>query len=52
LRLGSIEWLIGEILSHRGEAEVLEPQKLRREVRDGAKALGAALKPRARAGSR
>jgi proteasome accessory factor BC len=47
LRLGSIEWLVGEIVSHRGEAEVLEPQKLRRQVRDGAKALRAALKPRA-----
>jgi proteasome accessory factor BC len=39
LRVGSADWLVGEILSHRGEAEVLEPAGLRREVLQGAKRL-------------
>jgi predicted DNA-binding transcriptional regulator YafY len=30
--VGSPEWLVGEILSYRGEAVVLEPPELRREV--------------------
>ena len=42
LRVGSSDWLVGEILSHRGEAEVLEPGNLRREVLQGAKRLSAA----------
>jgi proteasome accessory factor BC len=39
VRVGSAEWLVGEILWFRGEAEVLEPEELRREVLDGAIAL-------------
>jgi predicted DNA-binding transcriptional regulator YafY len=31
-RVGSDEWLVGEIFSHRGEAVVLEPADLRRRV--------------------
>jgi proteasome accessory factor C len=30
--VGSPEWLVGEILSYRGEAVVLEPKELRREI--------------------
>jgi proteasome accessory factor C len=30
--VGSPEWLVGEILSYRGEAVVLEPEELRREI--------------------
>ncbi|HYX76981.1 MAG TPA: WYL domain-containing protein, partial [Gaiellaceae bacterium] len=37
--VGSPEWLVGEILSYRGEAVVLEPPELRREVADRAKAV-------------
>jgi proteasome accessory factor C len=39
VRFGSLDWLVGEILSYRGEAEVLEPAELRREVLRRAKAL-------------
>jgi proteasome accessory factor C len=42
-RAGSVDWLVGEILSHRGHAEVLEPADLRREVRVRAKKLRSAL---------
>jgi predicted DNA-binding transcriptional regulator YafY len=31
-RVGSDEWLVGEVFSHRGEAVVLEPDDLRRRV--------------------
>jgi proteasome accessory factor C len=37
--VGSPEWLVGEILSYRGEAVVLEPQELRREIAERAKAV-------------
>ena len=37
--VGSSEWLVGEILSYRGEAVVLEPAELRREVAERAKAV-------------
>jgi proteasome accessory factor BC len=37
--VGSPEWLVGEILSYRGEAVVLEPQELRRELAERARAL-------------
>ena len=37
--VGSPEWLVGEILSYRGEAVVLEPPELRREIVDRAKAV-------------
>jgi proteasome accessory factor BC len=37
--VGSPEWLVGEILSYRGEAVVLEPPELRREIAERAKAV-------------
>jgi proteasome accessory factor BC len=37
--VGSPEWLVGEILSYRGEAVVLEPPELRRAVAQRAKEL-------------
>jgi predicted DNA-binding transcriptional regulator YafY len=36
---GGSDWIVGEILSHRGHAEVLEPESLRREVLERAKRL-------------
>ncbi len=39
LRVGSPEWLVGEIFSFRGEAVVLEPQELRERVAERAEAL-------------
>ena len=36
---GSTEWLIGEILSHRGEAVLLEPDELRAAVANRAREL-------------
>jgi proteasome accessory factor BC len=44
--VGGSDWLVGEILSHRGFAEVLEPQNLRAEVAARAKRLRAALAKR------
>jgi predicted DNA-binding transcriptional regulator YafY len=44
--VGGSDWLVGEILSHRGFAEVLEPQNLRAEVAARAKKLRAALSKR------
>ena len=41
--VGGTDWFVGEILSHRGFAEVLEPEDLRREVASRAKKLKAAL---------
>jgi proteasome accessory factor BC len=43
VRFGSLDWLVGEILSYRGEAEVLEPLELRREVLQRAKRLKSPL---------
>jgi predicted DNA-binding transcriptional regulator YafY len=43
VRFGSLDWLVGEILSYRGEAEVLEPTELRREVLQRAKRLKSLL---------
>jgi proteasome accessory factor C len=43
VRFGSLDWLVGEILSYRGEAEVLEPVELRREVLQRAKRLKSLL---------
>jgi proteasome accessory factor BC len=43
VRFGSLDWLVGEILSYRGEAEVLEPVELRREVLQRAKRLRSLL---------
>jgi len=37
--VGSAEWLVGEILSYRGEAVVLEPPELRKAVAERAKDL-------------
>jgi predicted DNA-binding transcriptional regulator YafY len=39
LSVGSPEWLVGEIFSHRGEAVVLEPQDLRKRVSERAAEL-------------
>jgi len=44
--VGGSDWLVGEILSHRGFAEVLEPQNLRAEVAARAKKLTGALSKR------
>ncbi|HEU4449249.1 MAG TPA: WYL domain-containing protein [Gaiellaceae bacterium] len=44
--VGGSDWLVGEILSHRGFAEVLEPADLRAEVAARAKKLKAALAKR------
>jgi proteasome accessory factor C len=45
LRFGGVDWLVGEILSYRGEAELLEPASLRREVLRRAKKLRKAIQP-------
>ena len=37
--IGSPEWLVGEILSYRGEAVVLEPPELRKEIAARAQAV-------------
>jgi predicted DNA-binding transcriptional regulator YafY len=48
--VGSPEWLVGEVVSYRGEAVVLDPPELRKRVAERAKTLGAELRPvRARA---
>ena len=39
LRFGSTEWIVGEILAHRGEAEVIEPAGVRSEILTRAKLL-------------
>jgi predicted DNA-binding transcriptional regulator YafY len=41
--VGSAEWLIGEILRYRGEAELLEPPELRRRIAKRAQALAREL---------
>ncbi|MEZ5099174.1 MAG: WYL domain-containing protein [Thermoleophilia bacterium] len=41
--VGSVDWLVGEILSYRGQAVVLEPGDLRAEVERRATALRKAL---------
>jgi proteasome accessory factor C len=41
--VGSTEWLVGEILSQRGEAMVLEPEDLRRQIAQRAKELAGEL---------
>ncbi len=38
--VGSVEWLIGEVLSQRGEAILLEPEEMRKAVADRARELG------------
>jgi proteasome accessory factor BC len=42
--VGSEEWLVGEILGDRGEAVLLEPENLRKQVTRRAKALARELK--------
>jgi predicted DNA-binding transcriptional regulator YafY len=39
-KIGSPEWLVGEILRYRGEAELLEPPELRRAIARRAQSLG------------
>src|ERR671935_2040819 len=39
LRVGSVDWLVGEILAYRGEAVVLEPEDVRAEVAARAREL-------------
>jgi proteasome accessory factor C len=41
--VGGTDWFVGEVLSHRGHAEVLEPKDLRVEVHARAKKLTSAL---------
>jgi proteasome accessory factor C len=42
--VGSVDWLVGEVLSFRGEATLLEPQELRARVAERAHALEGELK--------
>jgi predicted DNA-binding transcriptional regulator YafY len=37
--VGSVEWLIGEVLSQRGEAILLEPEEMRKAVANRAREL-------------
>jgi predicted DNA-binding transcriptional regulator YafY len=48
LRVGSPDWLVGEILSFRGEAMILEPEDLRKLVAQRAAQLSRTLAPRRR----
>jgi proteasome accessory factor BC len=41
--VGSPEWMIGEILSHRGEAVLLEPDEMRKAVGERARELAGVL---------
>src|SRR5258708_12352487 len=43
--VGSAEWLVGEVVSYRGEAILLEPQELRARVALRARELGSELHP-------
>jgi len=43
--VGSPEWLVGEVVSYRGEAIVLEPPELRAQVALRARELAAELRP-------
>jgi len=42
-KIGSKEWLVGEILRYRGEAELLEPPELRRQIAKRAQSLSREL---------
>ena len=44
-QVGSAEWLVGEVVSYRGEAIVLEPADLRAQVAIRARALALELRP-------
>jgi proteasome accessory factor C len=48
-RVGGVDWLVGEILNWRGEAEVIEPADVRKQVARRARALSRKLKPARRA---
>ena len=43
--VGSAEWLVGEVVSYRGEAIVLEPPELRAQVALRARELASELRP-------
>jgi predicted DNA-binding transcriptional regulator YafY len=43
--VGSADWLVGEVMSYRGEAVVLEPAELRARVARRARELGGELRP-------
>ncbi|HET7137381.1 MAG TPA: WYL domain-containing protein [Gaiellaceae bacterium] len=43
--VGSADWLVGEVVSYRGEAIVLEPQELRARVAHRARELATELRP-------
>jgi proteasome accessory factor C len=43
--VGSAEWLVGEVVSYRGEAIVLDPPELRAQVAARARALATELRP-------
>jgi proteasome accessory factor BC len=47
--VGSADWVIGEVLSFRGDAVVLEPAALRKRVAERARELGQELRPAAKA---
>ncbi len=49
--VGSADWLVGEVVSYRGEAVVLEPPELRARVAQRARELAAELRPSRRAAS-
>jgi proteasome accessory factor BC len=44
--VGSAEWLVGEVVSYRGEAIVLEPPELRARVAQRARELATELRPK------
>jgi len=43
LRYGSVDWLVSEILAHRGQAEVLAPEEARSAVAQRARELASEL---------
>jgi proteasome accessory factor BC len=43
--VGSADWLVGEVVSYRGEAIVLEPHELRARVAQRARELASELRP-------
>jgi predicted DNA-binding transcriptional regulator YafY len=43
--VGSADWLVGEVVSYRGEAVVLEPPELRARVAQRARELAQELRP-------
>jgi proteasome accessory factor BC len=43
--VGSVEWLVGEVVSYRGEAVVLGPPELRARIALRARELGSELRP-------